>query len=83
MAESVISKVAIDTVPLPEVGASTRVVQVTIPAKVAFDLKSMQKVTSEVLERLGHDQCHSGWDIRFAIENRFAFNEKLKLQDVF
>ena len=83
MPESAISKVAIDTVPLPEKVASTRVVTVTIPAKVAYDLKSMEKVTSQVLEQLGHDQCHSGWDIRFAVENRFAFDEKLELRDVF
>ena len=58
-------------------------VQVTIPAQVAYDLKSMEKVTSRVLERLGHEQCHSGWDIRFSVENRFAFDEKLEPREVF
>lgn len=83
MAESLIPNLRIETIPLPEYADSSRVVHVTIPAKVAFDLKRMEKVTARVLEQLGHDQCHSGWDIRFAVENRFVFDEKLKMKDVF
>jgi len=79
MARSLTSTVAIDTVPLPE-QPSARVVSVAIPAKVAYDLKSMRKITADVLERLGHEQCHSGWDIRFEIENRFRFDEQLRFE---
>jgi len=67
-------KVAIGTWPTPEV------VQVQIPAKVAYDLKSMQKATEIVLGRLGCPECHSGWDIRFEIENRYRFDNKLKIR---
>ena len=77
-----ISKVAIDTVPLPESPTSARVVQVRVPAKVAFDLRSMQKVTKTVLERLGHPNCHSGWDIRIELENRFLVDEKLNVREM-
>ena len=32
---------------------------------MAYDLKKMQKVTANVLGRLGCPACHSGFDIRF------------------
>lgn len=66
--------VAIGSWPTPEV------VRVQIPAKVAYDLRSMQKATEIVLGRLGCPQCHSGWDIRFEIENRFSFDENMRLR---
>ncbi|MCU7919731.1 MAG: hypothetical protein KZQ99_05780 [Candidatus Thiodiazotropha sp. (ex Dulcina madagascariensis)] len=55
------------------------VVRVTIPAKVAFDLKQMQKITESVLDQLGCANCHSGHDIRFDIEKRFIVDTKLKV----
>ena len=42
-----------------------RTVIVSVPTKVASDLKSMQKVQAEVLGRLGCPNCHSGIDILF------------------
>lgn len=60
----------------------TRVVQVSIPASVAFDLKKMEKINRTVLGRLGCTECHSGFDIRYIYEDRFRFNEKLEEQPV-
>jgi len=70
------SDVAIGTWPTPE-----RTVRVVVPAKVAFDLTSMQRVTANVLQRLGCDECHSGWDIRYELENRFLVDEKLRVRE--
>lgn len=61
-----------------EVG-TLKAVKVSIPAKVAFDLTAMQKVTKDVLGRLGCPECHSGFDIRFGLENRFRVDEKLNV----
>ncbi|MBR9998222.1 MAG: hypothetical protein KFF73_04585 [Cyclobacteriaceae bacterium] len=58
---------------------STREIQVSIPASVAYDLKKFQKITETVLGRLGCPACCSGFDIRFIVENRFRFNDKLEL----
>jgi hypothetical protein len=70
------SKVAIDTVPLSE-----RVVRVSIPAKVTFQLGDMQKITASVLGRLGCPTCHSGWDIRFDLIRSFVADEKFNLRE--
>ena len=70
------SQVAIDTLPFPD-----RVVRVAVPAKVAFHLESMHKVTASVLGRLGCPACHSGWDIRFDIFRSFAVDEKLNIRE--
>lgn len=53
-------------------------IRVTVPAKVAFDLPQLNKITGEVLKELGCPGCHSGFDIRFDIERQFVFNEKLE-----
>ena len=45
------------------------VVSVTIPASVAGNLATMQKITANVLGKLGCGQCHSGFDIRFNMED--------------
>lgn len=41
------------------------VVTVSVPAGIANDLKVMQRVTANVLGKLGCPACHSGFDIRF------------------
>ena len=56
-----------------------KVIKVKVPASVAFDLKKMNKVTAEVLGRLGCPGCHSGYDLRFDFERQFVFNEKLEI----
>jgi len=73
--------VAIDTVPLPANGPLATPVRVTVPAKVAFDLGRMQRVTASVLARFGCPQCHSGLDIRFDIATRFQVDDSLNLHE--
>ena len=55
-------------------------VRVTIPARVAFDLKSIQKVTAQVLGQLGCDACHSGFDIRFDLVRDFVVDANLNVR---
>jgi len=69
--------VAIETVPLPE-----RTVRVTVPAKVAYNLKSLQKIQAVVLGRLGCPACCSGWDIRFDQARSFAADERLRIREI-
>lgn len=57
----------------------TNVVRVSIPAKIAYDLGQMQKITASVLDQLGCPNCHSGYDIRFDLERRFIIDEKLNV----
>lgn len=56
--------------------SAARTVRVFIPADVAFSLEKMNKVTANVLGRLGCAQCHSGFDIRFIHELDFVINPK-------
>ena len=58
------------------------VVRVSVPAKVAFDLGSMQKVTASILDRFGCPNCHSGMDIRFDIMRDFVVNEALDIREI-
>lgn len=57
-----------------------RTVQVTIPAEVAFDLESFQKVQKDILGRLGCMACCSGFDIRFDIARRFVVDSNLEVR---
>ena len=66
----------IETVPLPEFQGTVRV---TLPAKVAYDLKAFQKVQASILDRFGCPNCHSGLDIRYDVIRSFAVDEKLNL----
>lgn len=58
------------------------IVRVAIPAKVAYNLKSMQKVTAEILDRLGCPACHSGHDIRFELIRDFLVDEELRVTPI-
>jgi hypothetical protein len=60
-----------------DISSSGNLVRVTIPAKVANDLASMQKVTASVLGKLGCEACHSGFDIRYDVVREFIVDEKL------
>ncbi len=60
--------------------AGSKTIRVTVPASTAFNLESMNKITAEVLGKLGCPGCHSGFDIRFDFERRFVFDEKLQLR---
>lgn len=63
-------------------GAPAKLVQVSVPAKLAYNLDSMQKVTARVLDQLGCPECHSGFDIRFDIERRFIFDNDLNIKNL-
>jgi hypothetical protein len=56
-----------------------KAIYVTVPVSVAYDMGKMHKITETVLGKLGCPGCHSGFDIRFDFERRFAFDEKLGL----
>jgi hypothetical protein len=58
---------------------ASKPIYVTVPASVAFDLGKMNKITETVLGKLGCPGCHSGFDLRFDFERRFAFDEKLAI----
>lgn len=58
------------------------VVRVSLPASVYFNLDKFQKVQKDILGKLGHLACISGWDIRFDLERRFLVDEKLNVSPV-
>lgn len=62
--------------------AAGRPVHISIPAKLAFDLVAMQKATASILGRLGCPACHSGFDLRWSIEDRFHIDADLRVHDV-
>lgn len=67
----------IGTWPTPE-----RAVRVALPAKVAYNLESFQKIQASILDRLGCPACCSGWDIRFDTIRSFSVNEKLRVNEL-
>lgn len=65
------------------IGRSNQTVTVTLPREVAFDLRKIQKIQEELLGRLGHPGCYSGWDILFRTEIDYSVNPKtLELQGI-
>jgi hypothetical protein len=66
--------------PLPPGGDRVRVF---LTHDVAFDLKKMQKVTANVLDRIGCGGCHSGRLLEFVTIENFVVNPKtLDLQEI-
>ena len=59
-----------------------KAVRVTVPARVAYRLPEIQKVTAEVLGRLGCPECHSGFDIRFDAVSQFVVDEQLNVNEL-
>jgi hypothetical protein len=65
---------------MPE-ARSARLVTVTLPSDVGNDLKKVLKIQKDLLGRLGHAGCYSGFDILFRQESDFTVNPKtLELQ---
>jgi hypothetical protein len=58
----------------------SNVVRVSVPTEVYFNLDKIQKVQKEILGRLGHLACYSGWDIRLDLEKNFVVDEKLNVR---
>jgi hypothetical protein len=59
-----------------------RTIHVTAPTKVLFDLDSFVKIQKDILGRLGHLACTSGFDIRWEFVDRFQIDEKLQLTEL-
>jgi hypothetical protein len=59
---------------------SPHAVTVAIPVDVGNDLDKMNKVTREILGRLGCAGCHSGFDLRFVLERDFRVNPALEIE---
>lgn len=60
--------------------SDNKVVHVSLPARVAFDIDGFQKVQLDILGRLGCQACCSGWDIRWDVARRFSVDESLNVQ---
>ncbi len=54
-------------------------VRISIPAKVAYDLKAFQKSIADLVEDLGCRTCFSGVDCTFITERNFVVNPSGKV----
>jgi hypothetical protein len=64
-----------------EAMAQGKLVTVTIPHDVGSDLNKILKIQKDLLGRLGHPACYSGFDILFRLESEYTVNSKtLELQ---
>jgi len=52
------------------------VVSVYVPTKALYDLESMQKITAQVLDKLGCPACHSGRILDFRELEQFVVNPR-------
>ena len=58
-------------------------VSVYVPSRVLYDLDSMQKITADVLGKLGCGGCHSGRILDFLELEQFVVNpETLKVSEL-
>ncbi len=60
--------------------AGGKAVRVSLPAKVAFDLKSLQGSLANLAEELGHARCFSGVNCLFSLERNYVVDENLTLK---
>ena len=65
--------------PLPPQGERVRVF---IPKEVAFDLVKMNKITADVLKKLGCAGCHSGRTLDFVSLQHFVVNTKMEVHEL-
>lgn len=49
-------------------------VRITLPAKVAYDLNSLQSSIATIMEQIGCAECFSGADCDFRLEREFVIN---------
>jgi hypothetical protein len=56
-------------------------IYVTVPAEIGNKAANMARITKEILGKLGHPGCHSGFNIKFIFDSgeRFKFNEKFEM----
>ncbi|WP_369977395.1 hypothetical protein [Xanthomonas bundabergensis] len=60
---------------------SPHAVTIAVPVSVGNDIEQLNKVTREILGRLGCAGCHSGFDFRFVIERDFRVNPALEIHE--
>ena len=53
-----------------------KLVTVTLPGNVGNDLKKVLKIQKDLLGRLGHPNCYSGFDILFRQESDWSVDPK-------
>jgi hypothetical protein len=59
------------------------VVSVYVPTKTLYDLESMQKITAQVLDKLGCPGCHSGRILDFREREQFVVDpQSLEVNEV-
>ena len=58
------------------------VVNIHVPRDVHFDLERMQRLTADILGRLGCQGCHSGRILNFHVLEDFVVNSKLEVHEV-
>jgi len=49
-------------------------ISIQVPSKALYDFESMQKITAQVLEKLGCGGCHSGRILDFTELSQFVVN---------
>jgi hypothetical protein len=58
-------------------------VSIQVPPKALYDLESMQKITAQVLDKLGCGGCHSGRILHFHELSQFVVNpETLEVNEL-
>ena len=62
--------------PQDPVPRHTNQVSVIVPHEVAYSLERLQKVLANVMGRLGHPGCTSGFDLRLIMEREFVVDAK-------
>ncbi len=68
--------------PDPTAALAGGIVNVYVPKDVAFDLAKMNKITADVLGRLGCPGCHSGRILHFKSLEDFVVNANLQVQEI-
>lgn len=59
-----------------------KTIRVSVPPKVAYDLRKIQKIQASILDRLGCPACCSGHDIRFDIVRNFRVDKELNIREL-
>jgi hypothetical protein len=49
-------------------------ISIQVPSKALYDLKAMQRITAQVLDKLGCGECHSGRILDFTELSQFVVN---------
>lgn len=56
-----------------ELSMRGNVVSINVPREALFDVKSLNRIQDVVLGKLGCPTCHSGFDFRWRMRDRFQF----------